>query len=102
MTARVTPASLSAVMHLPSWPSVIQCERRAAELGGQRLELRKRLALNRDDRDVVAELPRRTKHQNGNVPLPAIRPDRHRPSSPRVRYSTSYDVVDALRTAAAG
>ena len=100
MTARVTPALLSVAMHLPSCAELNPVERRAAELARQRLELGKRLALDRDDGDVVAELARGAQHEKRKRAVAGDQADRHRAASRR--YSTSTQIVDALATAAAG
>ncbi len=79
------------LMHLPSWPSEIQW-RSAAELARASVfELRKRLVLDRDDGDVVAERRAARSTRKGNRPLPAIRPMRR---SDRVgrRAPTRHDL----------
>ena len=54
MTARVTPAPLRILMHLPRWPSDTQWKV-GAGVPGCRLEVGKCLFLDPDDGDIVAE-----------------------------------------------
>ena len=53
-------------MHLPSWPSETQC-RSAPSLARRVLEVGERLFLDRDDRDVVAEIAGALEGEKGKL-----------------------------------
>jgi hypothetical protein len=63
---------------------------RAAELRGQGLDLRERLALDRHDGHLVAELPGGAQHEKGERSVARNQPDRHRYSG-SAKSSTRLD-----------
>ena len=81
---------------MPSWPSDTRWSGAAGRTRGRGLEIGERFFLERDDGDVVTRRRgRRRARENGNRPLPAIRPQAHA----RVRAYSSASTSSARRVA---
>ena len=63
ITACVTPASFSRLMHLPSWPSETQCRSAAGGARGDLGQVGKGFFLDGDDGHVVAGSARGVEHE---------------------------------------
>ena len=67
ITAWVTPASFSRLMHLPSWPSEIQWSAAAGGRAASVVEIGKGFFLEGDDGDVVAGAARGVEDEEGKA-----------------------------------